>query len=131
MSNDEAWLAKVEAGDPHGEFGHREHLRLAWLVLAREADLAAATGRVSQTIYRLAVRHGRPQRYNQTVTDAWVRIVAHCRDQQPSADFDDMLRDRRWLFDKRLLLRHYSSRVLASDIARRQWVEPDLQAIPV
>ncbi len=42
-----------------------------------------------------------------------------------------MLRDRRWLFDKRLLLRHYSSRVLASDIARRQWVEPDLQAIPV
>jgi hypothetical protein len=34
------------------------------------------------------------------------------------------------LFDKRLLTRHYTSRVLASPAAKASWVEPDLAPFP-
>ncbi len=130
MNSDDRWLASVEAGHPHGGFGHREHLRLAWLALDREPSVDAAARRVSTAVELLARRHGRPQRYNRTVTDAWVRILAHCRHAEPGSDFDEVLTRRPWLFDKQLLLRHYSSRVLASKRARTEWVEPDLADIP-
>jgi hypothetical protein len=127
---DDAWLAHAEAGHPLGTFGHREHLRLTWLVLDRESSVDVAAERVSATILRLAQSHGRPQRYNRTVSEAWVRIVAHCRATAPAEPFDLMLTRDPWLFDKRLLLRHYSSRVLASPHARREWIMPDLRPIP-
>ena len=130
MIADETWLARAEAGHPLGAFGHREHLRLTWLVLDREPSVEAAAARVSDTIRRLAQAHGRPQRYNRTVSEAWVRIVAHCRAARPNEPFDGMTTQCPWLFDKRLLLRHYSSRLLASPQARGEWIAPDLQPIP-
>jgi hypothetical protein len=130
MIADDAWLAHAEAGHPFGPFGHREHLRLTWLVLDRESSLDVASERVSTTIRLLAQAHDRPQRYNRTVSEAWVRIVAHCRAAQPAEPFDGMVARYPWLFDKRLLLRHYSSRVLASPEARREWIAPDLRPIP-
>jgi hypothetical protein len=120
----------VRAGHPPGAFGHREHLRLAWLALDQEPDVGAATEYVSAAVLAIAIRHGQQQRYNRTVTEAWVRVVAHCRGQIPFGTFDDLLAERPWLFDKRLLVRHYSSRVLASAAARITAVDPDLHPIP-
>lgn len=128
------WLAQVRTGHPPGEFGHREHLLLAWLVLEEAADLSAAQDEVSRIIRAIARAQGVPQRYNRTVTDAWVRIVAHCRQETVgdagSDGFEAMLQRHPWLLNKRALLSHYSSRRLASESARRAWVEPDLLAIP-
>jgi len=61
-----------------------------------------------------------PQRYNRTVTDAWVRVVAHCRADSGATDFDALLAAYPWLLDKRALLKHYTSRTLASEEARRR-----------
>ena len=130
MTTDDLWLAHAEAGHPRGPFGHREHLRLTWLVLDREPSVDAAAERVSATIRRLAEAHGRPQRYNRTLSEAWVRIVAHCRAASPAEPFPGMVARYPWLLDKRLLRRHYSSRVLASPQARREWISPDLEPIP-
>jgi hypothetical protein len=130
VSVDDAWLAHTEAGHPPGPFGHREHLCLTWLVLERESSVDAAAERVSATIRRLAEAHGRPQRYNRTLSEAWVRIVAHCRAASPGEPFHGMVARYPWLLDKRLLRRHYSSRVLASPQARREWISPDLEPIP-
>jgi hypothetical protein len=124
------WLAAVESGHPPPPFGHREHLKLAWLVLAGEPDLDRACERVSATIHRLAVAHGHPQKYHRTVTDAWVRIVAHCRAQRPNTTFEELLQANGWLFHNRLLLQHYRSTTLASPQARTGWVAPDLLPIP-
>ena len=124
------WLAQVRTGHPRGEFGHREHLLLACLVLDQSASLAEAQDEVSRIIRRIATAQGVPQRYNRTVTDAWVRIVAHCRTTSDATDFDALLATYPWLLDKRALLKHYTSRTLASELARREFVDGDVLAIP-
>lgn len=128
--DDTEWLHAVRHGHPPGEFGHREHLRLAWLALGESATTDAAQHEVSRIIRALASAQGVPQRYNRTVTDAWVRIVAHCRAQNPAADFEEMLRAHPFVRDKRALMKHYTSRTLASTSARQRWVEPDVLPIP-
>ena len=112
------------------KFGHREHLLLAWQALEASASVAAAQESVSTFVKAIADSHGVPQRYNRTVTDAWVRIVSHCREHDADGSFDLMLQRHPWLLNKRALLSHYTSRTLASERARRTWVEPDLQPIP-
>ena len=129
-SDDATWLAAVRAGHPLGQFGHREHLRLAWLLLEQSASIAAAQAAVSSVVKHLASAQGVPQRYNQTTTDAWIAIVAHCRADAGRTSFDELLDRYQWLLDKRILMRHYSSRTLASDAARRRWVDPDVMPIP-
>jgi hypothetical protein len=125
-----SWLAQVRTGHPVGEFGHREHLLLAWLVLDEHVDSVEAQDEVSLVIRRIATAQGVPQRYNRTVTDAWVRIVAHCRARSKITDFDALLAAYPWLLDKRALLKHYTSRTLASDQARHEFVDGDVLAVP-
>lgn len=127
---DREWLVQVEGGHPPPPFGHREHLKLAWLVLAEEPEIDRACVRVSAAVQQLSVAHGHREKYHRTVTDAWVRIVAHCRRRQPDATFQQLLRTNDWLFERRLLLRHYRSTTLASPAARTSWVAPDLLSIP-
>jgi hypothetical protein len=60
-----------------------------------------------------------------------VEIVAHhMAAAPPIADFADFAARHPALLDKRLLTRHYSSRVLASPTARTGWTEPDLAPFP-
>ena len=127
---DHSWLDAVRTGHPPGAFGHREHLLVAWLALQASPDISTAQDDVSGIIRTIAHAQGVPQRYNRTVTDAWVRIVAHCR-SGGGGTFDEMLDRHRWLMNKRALMSHYSSRTLASEPARQSWVEPDLLPIPV
>jgi hypothetical protein len=78
----------------------------------------------------LAAHHGAPQKYNETVSVAWVRIIHHVRSAHDVRSFDALLDVAPWLSDKRVLLRHYSSRTLAGKQARSSYVPPDLQPIP-
>ena len=62
---------------------------------------------------------------------AWVEIVAHHMATAPQAtDFVTFAGRHPALLDKRLLTRHYSSRVLASPAAKTGWAEPDLAPFP-
>lgn len=127
---DPHWLSAVGSGHPPGEFRHREHLRLAWLELERSASLGEAMDEVSRIIFGIASAQGVPQKYNRTVTDGWVRIVRHFRDSSGARTFADLLERCPQLLDKRLLMRHFTSRTLAGEAARRGWVEPDVRPIP-
>lgn len=57
-------------------FGHREHIHLTWLAV-RHYGVGAAVGLVSDGIQRTARYAGAPQKYNATVSRAWVELVAH------------------------------------------------------
>jgi hypothetical protein len=131
MTDEDArWLGQVRAGSPPDGFAHRDHLKVAWLLLAAHGDLRTAQEDMSAIIRRIAEANGVPQKYHRTVTDAWVAVVAHFRGADPELGFDDLLTAHPVLLDKEALRRHYSAETLGSDVARRDYVAPDVAPIP-
>ncbi|MEV6313686.1 hypothetical protein [Streptomyces sp. NPDC051776] len=110
-------------------FGHREHIRLTWLAV-RRVGMPAAIGLISDGIRRTARYAGAPQKYNATVSRAWVELVAHHAAEEGSRSFPDLVGRNPALLDKRLLSRFYRSTTLARPEARTGWVEPDLAPFP-
>jgi CRP-like cAMP-binding protein len=110
-------------------FGHREHVRLTWLAV-RRCGTAGAVELISDGIQKTARYAGVPQKYNATVSRAWVELTAYHMAEAPGEDFEELVRRNPGLLDKRLLTRFYSSHALASSAARTGWVEPDVKAFP-
>jgi hypothetical protein len=110
-------------------FGHREHLQLAWAYLDTLSPDRARTA-MTQAIRHLAEAHGTPERYHETLTMAWMRMVELHRERFAGQSFDEFLTHHQPLMDSHLLERHYSRDELFSDRARRDYVEPDLRAFP-
>ncbi|MGW0884570.1 hypothetical protein [Streptomyces sp. NPDC002671] len=110
-------------------FGHREHIHLTWLAV-RRCGTAAAVDVVSDGIQRTARYAGASQKYNATVSRAWVELVGHHTGQSDAADFDGFAGRHPALLDKKLLARFYRSSTLAGTPARTGWVEPDLAPFP-
>jgi hypothetical protein len=115
---------------PDGEFGHRQHINLAfWAV--RRYGMPEAAAKVCGWIQQLTVYQHAPQKYHHTVSRAWMELVAHHVAGDPDcAVFGDFADRYPALLDKRLLSRHYRSATLASAPARHDWVEPDLLPLP-
>ena len=131
-SQADAELAAIlpEITGPSGQFRHRQHIHLAFLVV-RRYGMPEATTRICEWIQRIAVYERAPQKYHHTVSLAWVEIVAHHVDADPDcADFGTFAARHPALLDKRLLTRHYTARTLASPAARTGWAEPDLAPFP-
>lgn len=114
---------------PDGEFGHREHVRLAWREL-RAHDRDRALERIEHSIRRVAAAHGAPDRYHRTITAGWATLVAYHLDQAPELGFDAFCARFPGLLDPGLLGRHYSRERLAEPAARAAMVEPDLRPLP-
>ena len=115
---------------PNECFHHRDHIRLAWIYLTRY-DEPEARERLGQAIRRFASHHGKSDKYHETVTVAWLRLVARAMVRVPrGASFDELTVAAPELLDKRTLEGFYSAAVLASPEARASWLEPDLQALP-
>ncbi|MDT0469797.1 hypothetical protein [Streptomyces gibsoniae] len=110
-------------------FGHRQHIQLTWLAVRRYGT-TTAVDLVSDGIQRTARYAGAPQKYNATVSRAWVELVGHHAGQSDTADFDAFADQNPALLDKKLLTRFYRSTTLASDPARTSWVQPDLAPFP-
>jgi hypothetical protein len=115
---------------PDGQFGHREHINLAfWAV--RQYGMPDAAGRICTWLQQLTAYQRVPQKYNHTISRAWMELVAHHVAADPGCpDFPAFADRYPALLDKRLLSRHYQSATLASARARRDWVEPDLLPFP-
>jgi hypothetical protein len=110
-------------------FGHRQHIHLTWLAMCRYGT-AAAVDLVSDGIQRTARYAGAPQKYNATVSRAWIELVGCHAAEQGAGDFADFAEHHRVLLDKRLLARFYRSATLAGARARTGWVEPDIVPFP-
>jgi hypothetical protein len=120
----------AEIVPPGGAFRHRQHIHLAFLAVQRHGAARAADV-VARWITHIAAYERAPQKFNATVTRAWTELVAHhATSGPPGADFASFAEHNPALFDKRLLARHYSARLLASPAARTGWVEPDLARFP-
>jgi hypothetical protein len=110
-------------------FGHRQHVQLTWLAVRRHGT-SAAIALVSEGIQGAARYTGAPQKYNATVSRAWVELVGHHADHSHAPDFDTFAGQNPALLDKRLLTRFYRPVTLASTAVRSGWIEPDLASFP-
>ena len=125
LSDDEFLAAFHSCRLPNSGFRHADHLRLAWLHLHR-SPLAKALDSVRTGIQNFAAHHGATQLYHETVTTAWIRLLA----LHHESSFDEFLTVNEPRLTKDLLHRFWTPELLASDEARKTWVPPDRKALP-
>jgi hypothetical protein len=124
---DTEFARAFERGDvPPSEFSHRSHIRLAWVYLQEGPTFDAALNRVRDGIQQFAAAAGKADKYHETITVAWMQLLAAAGQRVgASISFDELLRLAPELADKDLPLRYYRRRRLFSDAARASWVPPD------
>ncbi|MGI9024824.1 MAG: hypothetical protein ACR2GP_04485 [Burkholderiaceae bacterium] len=116
-------LERFESGafDP-AQFRHCDHVRVAFEMLGHY-PFAEAASRFSRGLRAMTLRAGKPEAYHETITIAFLSLIAEARDSSPS-DFEVFAQHNPDLFDKRALLEVYSQARLESPIARRTFVLP-------
>jgi hypothetical protein len=129
--SDRLYLRAFESGElPNTAFHHRDHVHLAWLYLRRDG-YDVGSREVIDGIRAFAAAHGAADRFHETLTRFWIKLVQHLIEIFPLVDrFDDLLARFPLLTDKTIVYRHYSRVVLASPATRQGWVMPDLRPLP-
>ena len=130
--DDAAFLAAIASGElPASDFGHLQHLRLAWLHL-QSAPLDTAIKRTCADIACFAAHHGAHAKFHRTVTEALLRLMANGGAHDKGLSWPAFQhRNAALISDARgQLARHYSPTLLASPEARQRFLHPDLLPLP-
>jgi hypothetical protein len=130
MTDQEFLRAFLRGWPPGDRFGHREHLRIAWLVIERHgAEMAAEI--VGDRLRQMAIAQGMAPLYNETMTRFWIRFIAHVRDATGALTVDEAIERVPLVLDKGLPMRHWSRTAMFGPDARAGWVEPDLAPLTI
>ena len=105
-------------------FAHREHVRMAFEMLRRH-DFAETVLHFSRALRTMAQRAGKPQAFHQTVTIAFLSLIAERLEAGRWSDFANFARDNPDLLEKTLLARWYRPERLSSEPARRTFLLPE------
>ncbi len=125
--SDEELLARFEDGSlTSGEFHHEQHVRVAWMFV-RRYGMPDALGRFSQALKRFAEAKGAVGLYHETITWAYLLLVAERIARRPGESWERFAADNQDLLTWKpsLLDRYYSPETLKSDLARRAFIMPD------
>jgi hypothetical protein len=109
--------------DP-ASFPHREHVRMAFEMLARH-DFAETALHYSRALRTMTARAGKPEAFHQTVTIAFLALIAERREHRPADDFAAFARANPDLLEKSVLDRWYDTARLGSAAARRTFLLPE------
>ena len=95
-------MARFEDGTlAPASFRHREHVRLTWLYLGRYGQ-AETERRLLSGLRELAARAGKPDKFSETLTRAWVGRIADAAASLPVGHlFPDLLTQRPDVLDAR------------------------------
>jgi len=125
MTADGPELERFMRGEiPAAGFPHREHVRMAFEMLRRH-DFAETVLHYSRALRAMTARAGKPEAFHQTVTIAFLSLVAERMESGSADDFAAFARDNSDLIDKAALSRWYRPERLASAAARRTFLLPD------
>lgn len=105
------------------EFDHAQHVRAAYEMLTTYPFLEAVT-RYTRAIQAMALSVGVPEKFNLTVTLAFLSLIAERIDSALEPGFEKFIRNNRDLLKKEILGRWYSKERLQSELARKQFVLP-------
>ena len=85
-------------------FGHREHVRVAWVYLTRYGR-AGAEQRMLDGLRAFAARAGKPSKFDAALTRAWLAAIDEARGAVPAAaSFDELVAARPALLDRSALV---------------------------
>ena len=109
------------------QFTHVGHLRLGWIYL-KSYRLDEAVVKTCNTIKAYAESLGASAKYNRTITEALINIIANR--MRAESDWKTFVENNRDLRDDclSLLSCYYSNDLLMSDKARLSFVSPDLKS---
>ncbi|RYZ43337.1 MAG: hypothetical protein EOO71_04025 [Myxococcaceae bacterium] len=126
--DDKTFLERFSRGELR-ELPHLDHVRVVYLH-TREAGRDTAIERTRAGLKLLTSQLGVPEKFHETVTVAWARLVGERTEVEPCRDFTSFLDHHPRFRRKDLLDDHYSREVLFSAEARVRFVEPDLRPLP-
>lgn len=112
---------------PEDSFHHADHVRLAFEYLQRFSTLQAL-GKFSDTLKRFAFFHGKTGLYHETITCAYFFLIHERIAADETKTWEEFaLRNPDLLVWKNgILNRYYIDATLASELARRVFVLPDI-----
>jgi hypothetical protein len=121
-------LAELEACTlPEDRFHHTDHVRAAWMYLNRFST-PAAIEKFSKALQSYAASKGKPDRYHETITWAYVLLINERIGRSDAvATWEQFAAVNADLFDWKnsILLKYYRKETLASDLARQVFLMPD------
>jgi hypothetical protein len=132
---DDEFLRQFEAAViPMEQWHHREHIKVAYLYLNRNPQIAAIE-KIISGIKALNTAQNVPEAidrgYHDTMTHAWIRLVQCTLDEFGPAENADAFMDKHTqLLSKRALLFFYSRDRIMSAEAKAKFIEPDLAPLP-
>ncbi|HEY6505285.1 MAG TPA: hypothetical protein VIZ28_15025 [Chitinophagaceae bacterium] len=108
-------------------FNHEAHLRLAWIHIRKYGREIAIKNICSQLIV-FTKSVNTEDKYNMTLTVAAVNAVNHFMTKTNADDFSAFIAEFPRLKSnfKELMSSHYKLDIFSSEIAKREFIEPDL-----
>ena len=117
----------VDTTLPAEQFHHQQHVQVAWMFV-RKYGMPDAIREFTHAIKRFAEAKGANGLYHETITWAFLLLIADRQARNPAATWaafeegnTDLL-----LWKPSILNRYYSQELLASELARRTFLMPDL-----
>ena len=117
----------VDTTLPADQFHHRQHVEVAWMFV-RDHGMPAALSEFTAAIKRFADAKGATGLYHQTITWAFLLLIAERQGRRPATTWQEFESANGDLlaWKPSILERYYSKELLASDLARRTFLMPDL-----
>ncbi|MFH2135128.1 MAG: hypothetical protein ABII81_08120 [Pseudomonadota bacterium] len=131
LSDNAFFAAFNDCSAPPSAFNHLGHIRIGWIHFQRY-PVPEAILRTCEGIERFANHLGAPEKYNRTLSEALMIIMAHGGAADRNKTWDAFLADNDKLVKDALglLARHYTNERLYSETARKTFVSPDLKPLP-
>lgn len=133
--DDDDFIAQFEACSfPFDQWHHRAHVKLAYLYLMRHG-FEMAGEKLRQGIRAYNAANNIPDQplsgYHETITQFWLRIIQMTvQEYGPLATADEFFDFHPQLSQKKNHRLFYSPGLFTSPLAKREFVEPDLAALP-
>jgi len=117
----------VDTTLPADQFHHHQHVQVAWLFV-QKYGMPQAIGEFTAAIKRFADAKGATGLYHETITWAFLFLISDRQARRPSDTWEGFQAANADLLSWKpsILERYYSKELLASDLAKRTFLMPDL-----
>lgn len=106
------------------DFHHKDHILVAFEML-KKYDFVDACTRYASTIREMAESVDALEKYNTTITIAFMSLIAERKAMSDNDDLNGFLANNPDLLDKSVLKTWYTQERLSSAMARGQFLLPD------